>query len=541
MRRSGSLFYLVSICFVLTGCLATVPSQPGEYSPSEPGSPSSASESAPETGDRFEITSELRVRDPRIGPNTPRAAALLETEVAGLERLFQHTPATSPDYPTLVSRLGRAWSELALARAMAGKSDDARSARAKSIEYYENLSAQDHPYAADALYYTALEYDLSGDQRRARAHYYELIQKFPKSEHIPLAYLGFGELFAEEIQSNPSKRELATLAYAEVLKYPPPENRGHCYAALRLAEVTQSDKDYSRAAHCADSHPKLPESGAVLALAKSRGGDPSSWEGLAVSSPPPKTTVVSGGATAPSAALVSTAQNPPVYKANEPRIALVIGNAHYDTSPLANPINDARAMARTLESLSFDVTIAVDADQKTMKNAIRDFGTRLRSTRGVGLFFFAGHGMQVNGENYLIPVRAPIDVEADVAIETVPLGSVLAKMDGAGNRLNLVILDACRNNPFARSFRSSSRGLALTDAPMGTYISYATAPGRVAADGSGSHGVFTEAILKHIATKGKSVESLFMSVRSDVVGATNGQQMPWSSSSLTTEFFFAGN
>ena len=142
-----------------------------------------------------------------------------------------------------------------------------------------------------------------------------------------------------------------------------------------------------------------------------------------------------------------------------PRTALVIGNASYAYAPLRNPVNDARAIASTLQELGFEVTLLEDAEQKEIKRAINKFGKTIRNG-GVGLFYFSGHGMQIEGSNYLIPVGAEIESEEDVELESVSINRVLSKMDAAKNTMNVIILDACRNNPYARSFRSTTQGLA---------------------------------------------------------------------------------
>jgi len=224
---------------------------------------------------------------------------------------------------------------------------------------------------------------------------------------------------------------------------------------------------------------------------------------------------------------------------SERRVALVIGNGAYTSSPLKNPTSDAKAMASSLRALGFEVMHHEDIDQKEMQRAIRDFGEKLE-TGGVGLFYYAGHGMQVDGRNYLIPVRsdALIQKESDVELESVDLGRVLGTMKGAKNRLNIVILDACRNNPFARSFRSGSRGLAEVQAPVGTFIAYATAAGSVAADGEGANGAYTEALLRHIQTPGEQLEMVFKAVRTDVYQASGGAQVPWDNNSILGEFYF---
>jgi len=221
------------------------------------------------------------------------------------------------------------------------------------------------------------------------------------------------------------------------------------------------------------------------------------------------------------------------------RQALVIGNSNYaHAGILRNPINDARAIGSTLQQLGFQVETLMNATQPEMDQAIRKFGRQLRGNNGVGLFYYAGHGMQINGENYLLPVEINPSTEADVRYRGVPVGQLLGQMEAADNGMNIVILDACRNNPFARSFRSSSRGLAQMTAPAGTFISYATAPGKEAADGAGDNGLFTAKLLEHMKTPGLKLEEVFKLVRSDVQRESNDKQVPWDSSSVTGEFFF---
>lgn len=228
----------------------------------------------------------------------------------------------------------------------------------------------------------------------------------------------------------------------------------------------------------------------------------------------------------------------------EKRIALVIGNGAYpNLGVLKNPPNDAKLMARTLRSLGFDVIERIDADQKGMKKAIKAFGNKLEAggKDAVGLFYYAGHGVQVGGANYMIPVNVDIQDEADVDIEAVSATAVQGNMAFAGNRLNIIVMDACRNNPFKRSFRSASRGLAKMDASKGTLIAYATSPGDVAADGKGDNSPYTAALAKAMLTPGLTVERMFKEVRNQVVTATNSNQVPWEASSLTgADFYFNG-
>lgn len=221
----------------------------------------------------------------------------------------------------------------------------------------------------------------------------------------------------------------------------------------------------------------------------------------------------------------------------EKRLALIIGNSAYPTSPLRNPVNDARAMARTLRDLGFEVLAHENLGQKEMRRAIIRFGDRLR-VGGVGLFFYAGHGLQVAGRNYMVPVDADMKSEAEVEVESVDVAAVLARLETAQNRVNIVILDACRDNPFARRFRSAARGLAAIDAPTGTLIAYATAPGRVARDGEGANGVYTAELLKAVHAPGLKIEDVFKRVRQAVRTQTRGEQVPWESSSLEGDFVF---
>lgn len=222
--------------------------------------------------------------------------------------------------------------------------------------------------------------------------------------------------------------------------------------------------------------------------------------------------------------------------AAEQRVALVIGNSAYPSSPLRNPVNDATAMAAKLRALGFEVTLRTNATQRDMNRAVVQFGQKL-SSGSVGLFYYAGHGLQVRGKNFLLPVDAEIENEASVRSESVDVDQVLDQF--TSTRLSMVILDACRNNPFERRFRgAASAGLAQIDAPKGTLIAYATAPGKTAADGAGTNGVYTENLLRAMDAPGIKVEDVFKQVRINVARATQDQQIPWEASSLTGEFYF---
>jgi len=225
------------------------------------------------------------------------------------------------------------------------------------------------------------------------------------------------------------------------------------------------------------------------------------------------------------------------------RYALVIGNSNYDPSigALKNPVNDAKDMSALLKRKDFKVTTLTNANQREMKDSITKFTKQLNEKNAVGLFFYAGHGIEVDGRNYLIPLNANINGEGDVQYETVDAGRVMSGMEYAGNNLNMVILDACRNNPFARSFRSASRGLAKMDPPKGSLILYATSPGDVAADGSGRNGMFTQHLLKAIDTPGFTVEKVFKATANQVYKTTNKKQLPWQSGVMLGDFYFTIN
>lgn len=226
--------------------------------------------------------------------------------------------------------------------------------------------------------------------------------------------------------------------------------------------------------------------------------------------------------------------------AAEPRTALVIGNAAYTTAPLANPLNDARDMAGALTDSGFEVTLLTDAGQRAMDEAIRAFGARLRAAKGAGMFFFAGHGVQIGGDNYLLPVDAEIRDEQDVKDRAVNLAKVLNQMNAAGSSLNVVVLDACRNNPLASSRRSPAQGLARVQSGRGLFISYSTSPGAVALDGEGRNSPYTKHLVTSIGTAGLTLEQTFKDTLKGVYTETGGKQIPWVSSSFFGDFFFSG-
>jgi Caspase domain len=216
------------------------------------------------------------------------------------------------------------------------------------------------------------------------------------------------------------------------------------------------------------------------------------------------------------------------------RVALVIGNAAYPTAPLKNPINDARAMAEKLSSVGFEVIKLENATLAKMNKAVVELTERL-GNEGAAVFYFAGHGMQLRGKNFLLAVDTVTNSEASVRNTAYDFDQLMDSL-GESRRTNIIILDACRNNPFSNA-RGGSRGLAQANAPYGTLISYATSPGLTAADGDGENGLFTWALLRYLGEP-DTIEEVFKKVRVDVATASKGEQVPWESSSLVGRFSF---
>lgn len=224
------------------------------------------------------------------------------------------------------------------------------------------------------------------------------------------------------------------------------------------------------------------------------------------------------------------------------RVALVVGNVTYsNVSSLKNAANDARLMSDALTAVGFQVTLLIDADRQTFERAISDFGKSLRGDPDtVGLFYYAGHGVQSFGTNYLLPVDTALSDQADLDLVAIEANSVLRQMYTARNRTNIVILDACRDNPFVSVPDFTDNGLAEMKAPTGTFLSYSTAPGMVAFDGADNNSPFTTALAQEISAPGATIEQVFKNVRISVLETTGGAQTPWDASSLTTDFRFMG-
>ena len=219
------------------------------------------------------------------------------------------------------------------------------------------------------------------------------------------------------------------------------------------------------------------------------------------------------------------------------RVALVIGNGAYPgPAALPNPTNDAAAMTAALQRLGFSVTEVRDGSLAQMAAAVATVRERLRGKQGVGLFYYAGHGVQLDWRNYLVPVDARLTRAADVPGRTLDVEAVITAFTTAGNRMNIVVLDACRDNPFEGA--SSGKGLAQMDAPPGTFLAYATAPGNVAQDGAGSNGLYTGFLLQELGKPAARIEDVFKRVRLQVRQRSGGRQVPWESTSLEHDFYF---
>jgi len=221
-----------------------------------------------------------------------------------------------------------------------------------------------------------------------------------------------------------------------------------------------------------------------------------------------------------------------------PRQALIVGNSKYKESPLKNPANDANAMGEALRRMGFNVALLLDAGRDQMQNAIQAFGEAVAKRNAVGLFYFAGHGVQLAWRNYLIPVDAVVDNPDDVRERTIELNTLLQGLTRAKNSMNVIILDACRDNPFGTKVPIGQKGLSQFDAPPGSLLAYATAPGNVASDGEGANGLYTENLLREMRVPEAKIEDIFKRVRLHVRRRTHGQQIPWESTSLEEDFYF---
>ena len=226
------------------------------------------------------------------------------------------------------------------------------------------------------------------------------------------------------------------------------------------------------------------------------------------------------------------------------RTALVIGNSNYEAAKaLPNPGNDAKAVAQLLNTAGFEVVMAFDLNRDLMRQVISEFSAKVaaKGPDTVTLIYYAGHGLQVDGDNYLVPVDARFEKEGDVAEQGVRLADLMATLETAPSKVRIIILDACRNNPFSALNEVAGKGLAIVDAPAGSIVAYSTAPGAEAFDGTGTHFPYAAAFMRTIKTPNLPIEQFFKKVRVLVNDSTSARQTPWKSTSLTSDFVFFAN
>jgi Caspase domain/TPR repeat/Tetratricopeptide repeat len=390
-------------------------------------------------------------------------------------------------------------------------------------------------------------YDKIGDHERAIADYSEAIRLNPRYDS---AYRNRGKAYhaKHEYDLAIADFDKAISLKPEALAY---TNRGLAYAAKGDRERAISDFRAALATTSGDPSDKSVYDTAKQKLAELETKRPVSWDDfpLVVEAPKPEnmpTFPLVGEAPKPENTPTTNVLVQPQLPLDQgKRIALVIGNSQYRNIPrLDNPMSDAELMANALKSLGFKLVgdaAQLDLDKSAFDNAVQRFGNDLQGA-DVGLFYYAGHGVQVRGTNYLIPVNANPTREADADFQMLDAELVLKQMVGAGTKLNVVMLDACRNNPFGvQGLRSSSAGLAQMQAPEGTLISYATQPGSVAQDGTDGNSPYTKALAEIIRRPGLDVFQTFNQVGLAVKKATDGLQQPWVSiSPIEGDFYFAG-
>ncbi len=227
---------------------------------------------------------------------------------------------------------------------------------------------------------------------------------------------------------------------------------------------------------------------------------------------------------------------------NASQQALVIGNGAYDRMALPNPANDAKAMSELLSHAGFAVDAQFNASRSNMMGAMDRFAKTIKQSQTkLVVFYYAGHGVQLDWRNYLVPVDAIVDKRADIASRCIDLNNLLGQLSEIKDKTFIIILDACRDDPFGRSYRPENKGLSQFDAPVGSLLAYATSPGKVASDGSGSHGLYTENLVRELASQNTRVEDALKRVRLNVRLSSHGEQIPWETTSLESDVYLFGN
>ncbi|HTF19184.1 MAG TPA: caspase family protein [Chryseolinea sp.] len=413
---------------------------------------------------------------------------------------------------------------------------------AKCYEKTNNL-----PESINAFNYAVR--DLDGNKESKAKLLWERSQLYTRMNNLPMAYLDLKTLAALQPSNADAKRELEKL---EKQGIKPPSTAGVAVAAAqKVVDKPQGEKDRSaetgKAGSTAPANSGTVAGGTKVAQSNEKpalktqptGGTTSGGAG---------TTTGGTSTTAVSQPVASSAPHVPtlaeLYK-DEKRYALVIGNANYpkNIGALKNPVNDATDFAKELQGSGFEVQLLTDATYGQMRAAMLRFKEKVDAgdkEKTVSLFYYAGHGVQREDENYLVPVDALIEFEDDIQRYCFPVQRmVLSNMERSNSRMNIVILDACRNNPFPALNRSlGDEGLGEMRRAMGSFIAYATAPGSVASDGTGRNGLYTQELIKAVKKPGLTIEQVFKDVRQSVLRLSGNKQNTWDSSNIIGEFYF---
>jgi tetratricopeptide (TPR) repeat protein len=411
------------------------------------------------------------------------------------------------------------------------------------------------PGYADAYYSLGLIYTKQGQNDQALEVYRQALRLNP---NLPSAYYGLWGLY--KLKGHASEAQQAWQSYQALVPGAGPEPGAH-FAQTEMPEPSGPIAVKAVAARLpaeapatqtpALVQPSSPPPPAPPRVSSERSAEATSKPSPVIAAPEPPAApaplVSPSPLPAPAASSLPVpipAPRTPVtsvmaLSTSERRTALVIGNAAYRADPLRNAVNDATDMARGLRQLGFEVMELHDADHPRMEEGVEQF-TRQLGRGGVGLFYYSGHGVQVSGLNYLVPVDARINRESDIKYQSVQVDWVLDRMRDAGNELNVIVLDACRNNPYARSGRNVQPGLAMMQAVSGSLIGYATSPGTTAEDGPGRNGTYTKHLLHFMQVPSLSAEQMFKEVRVAVAQETGKKQIPWVSTSILGDFYFAG-
>jgi len=408
---------------------------------------------------------------------------------------------------------------------------------------YDKTNALDESVSA----YTAAIRILNGTKDSKEKLLWERSQIYTRMNNLPMAYLDFKSLTSLQPSNTQAAQEMEKLEKQGIKA---PSTAATVVAATQ--QVTDKPQEAKGRSTDTNSPAKSSNSGTVAS-----GGPGSSDSGSPKPADAAKSDASKSTATVPTNASVADAGSTLVgsnalrlsplaemYK-DEKRYALVIGNSNYPKSigVLKNPVNDATDFARELQSSGFEVQLLTNATYGQMRAAMLRFKEKVDAgdkAKTVSLFYYAGHGVQRDEENYLVPIDAIVEFEDDIQRYCFPVQRmVLSNMERSNSRMNIVILDACRNNPFPAVNRSiGDEGLGEMKRAMGSFIAYATAPGSVASDGTGRNGLYTQELIKAVKKPGLTIEQVFKDVRQNVLRLSGNKQNTWDSSNIIGEFYF---